>query len=217
MKRILILVEGATEERFVKDVLHPHFWALGIHPEPKIAATKRVKQGKDFTGGISSFQQVLRDLRLLCGDRNAILITTLIDYYGLPTDFPKPKAVSASAQENASEIEAAIENKIGDPRFKAFLMVHEFEAIAFVNPRILPAVMIEPGKQGELAAIRERFPSPEDINSGRETAPSKRISGIFPRYRKPLHGPRVALETGLPSIRTECPRFGRWISLLEGV
>ena len=35
MRRILILVEGQTEERFVKDVLQPFLWETEVHIEPK--------------------------------------------------------------------------------------------------------------------------------------------------------------------------------------
>ncbi len=35
MKRVLVLVEGQTEERFVKDVLAPHLWARGKTPFPR--------------------------------------------------------------------------------------------------------------------------------------------------------------------------------------
>jgi hypothetical protein len=48
MRKVLILVEGQTEERFVKDVLQPYLWDIGVHPEPKIATTKRVKLGGHF-------------------------------------------------------------------------------------------------------------------------------------------------------------------------
>ena len=60
MERVLVLAEGQTEERFIKDVLCPHLWNLDTDLIPKIAVTKRVKSGPDFTGGmrwIPSFGQ----------------------------------------------------------------------------------------------------------------------------------------------------------------
>ena len=88
MDRVLILVEGQTEERFIKSILQPHLSAFGVHVEPKIVTTKRVKSGPDFKGGITNFGKVENDIRLLLGDTNAALITTMLDYYGLPSDFP---------------------------------------------------------------------------------------------------------------------------------
>jgi len=73
---VLILVEGQTEERFVKALLQPHLWTMGVHPEPKIVTTKRVKSGADFKGGIRNFGKVEYDIQLLLGDRAAALVTT---------------------------------------------------------------------------------------------------------------------------------------------
>ena len=50
-KRVLILVEGQTEERFVKDVLGPAFWAKELFFHPTLLVTKRVKDGPNFKGG----------------------------------------------------------------------------------------------------------------------------------------------------------------------
>ncbi|MDZ7365092.1 MAG: DUF4276 family protein [candidate division KSB1 bacterium] len=58
MKRILILSEGQTEERFVKNVLRPALWLKGIDIIPKIVTTKRVKKGPDFKGGITEYRKV---------------------------------------------------------------------------------------------------------------------------------------------------------------
>jgi hypothetical protein len=71
MNRVLILAEGQTEERFVKDILQPHLWPLGVDPQPKIATTKRVKDGADFKGGVIKFKKVEDNLRRLLGDTGA--------------------------------------------------------------------------------------------------------------------------------------------------
>ena len=53
-KRVLILVEGQTEERFVKDVLGPAFWDKELFFHPTILVTKRVKDGPNFKGGVTN-------------------------------------------------------------------------------------------------------------------------------------------------------------------
>jgi len=63
--RVFILVEGQTEERFVKDVLAPNLQTQKIFLIPTILATKRVKDGPNFKGGITSFGKIERDLRRL--------------------------------------------------------------------------------------------------------------------------------------------------------
>lgn len=40
--------------------------------------------------------------------------------------------------------------------------------------------------------IKAAFDTPEHINNGLKTAPSKRILSLLPEYRKTLHGPLIA-------------------------
>jgi len=125
--RILILVEGQTEERFVKDVLEPHLLPLDICPIPKIVTTKRVKIGPDFKGGIYEYQKVENDLLRLLGDSDVLAVTTLIDYYALPDDFPgKTTLPNRHAVEKVKHLETEWERKIGNRKFHAFFMTHEF-------------------------------------------------------------------------------------------
>lgn len=108
MKRVLVLVEGQTEEHFVKDILCHHLWPLGIDMIPKVATTKRVKKGPDFKGGITDYQKVANDLRRLLHDTGVVSVTTFIDYYGLPSDFPGVDSrPSGSAYDRARYVETA--------------------------------------------------------------------------------------------------------------
>ena len=87
-KRCLILVEVQTEERFVKDIVAPFFAPKRLFVIPTLLVTKRVKSGPNFKGGVTSFANFERELRLLLNDSDAACVTTLLDYYGLPEDFP---------------------------------------------------------------------------------------------------------------------------------
>ena len=51
MKKVLVLVEGQTEEVFVKNVLGPYLWERHIFCIPKIAVTKLVKSGLILRAG----------------------------------------------------------------------------------------------------------------------------------------------------------------------
>lgn len=219
MRRVLILVEGQTEERFVKDVLQPHLWTHGVHPEPKIVTTKRVKSGPDFKGGVTSFAKVEYDIRLLLGDTIAALVTTMMDYYGLPLDFPGQRERRATnSAGRAAELEGALERHFNaGPNFFAYLMIHEFEALLFSSPAILPQVMNSPSLQSRMQAIRNQFPTPEDIDDDPATTPSARVLNVFPGYRKRLHGPLTIGRIGLDTIRRECAHFNEWVAKLEGV
>lgn len=217
-KRALILVEGQTEERFVKDVLAPSFWPVGLYIEPTLLVTKRVKDGSNFKGGVTNFSKFKSDInRLINGSRSA-LVTTFIDYYGLPMDFPgmTTRPLHSSNESCVSYLEKKIAQHFGNKgNFLPFFMLHEFETLLFSNVEVLPRVMTSIEKTDDFSAIRDDFDTPEDINDNPETAPSKRIVQLFPGYRKTLHGPNAARRIGLDVMRSECPHFAKWMTQLE--
>jgi hypothetical protein len=216
-KRGLILVEGQTEERFVKDVLAPELLPLGLLLEkPKILVTKLVKDGPNFKGGATTFKRFKNDLLPLLQSAGAV-VTTLLDYYGLPSDFPgMSNRPNGTPHQRVQHVERAIHEHFGAPaNFIPFLALHEYEAWLFASPDALPSVMTAKGKQAEFERIRQAVASPEEIDDGPQSAPSKRILRIFPAYRKPLHGPATAALIGLKRIRAECPHFDEWLSVLE--
>lgn len=218
MKRVLVLVEGQTEERFVKDVVGPHLESKGIVAIPKLATTKRVKRGPDFKGGITDYQKVENDLRRLLGDTGAVSVTTFIDYYGLPSDFPGYSTRPAGPPlARVRHVEQAWSAKIGHSRFRPFIMLHEFEALVFVSPKEVCRAFHQPKAMPDVEGIRRAFPTPEEINDNPVTAPSKRLERLFEGYEKPLHGPLVTQRVGLEALRAECPHFNDWVTWLESL
>ncbi|MBI5695338.1 MAG: DUF4276 family protein [Nitrospirae bacterium] len=218
MKNILVLVEGQTEERFIKDVLAPHLWSRGKHPIPSVITTKRVKSGNDFTGGFTGYGKVENDLRRLLQDTAAVSVTTFIDYYALPSDFP---GMDSRPVDNplgrVRHVEATWRKHVDHPRFRPYLMVHEFEALLFSKPDELCNALSQPQKLDKFKAIRDEFASPEDINDSPITAPSKRIIGIIPAYQKVVYGALVSKRIGLEVLRNECPHFSEWLGWLESL
>ena len=88
MKRVLVLVEGQTEEVFANELLAPHLLLFDVHLAPVVVATKRPAGAPKEAGGISSWTQVRREVQLLLRDSSLDCVTTMIDYYGLPADWP---------------------------------------------------------------------------------------------------------------------------------
>lgn len=218
MEKILILVEGQTEETFVRNVLSPHLLGRGKHIISTLVVTKRVKSGPNFKGGVSSYNQVKRDLVRLLRDTSAKKITTMLDYYALPSDFPGwTNAPPLPPGARAQHLERAFATDIGDGRFLPYLSQHEFEALLFVDPPSASWVYGDNANVVEkLVAVRTAFGGqPEMINDGPTTAPSKRVEAAFPAYQKPLHGPLACEAAGLATLRASCPHFDRWISALE--
>ena len=218
--RVLILVEGQTEERFVKDVLAPSFYNQQLFFIPTILVTKRVKDGANFKGGVTNFAKFENDVRRLLNGAGDALVTTLLDYYRLPADFPgmNSRPPQGTPLQRVTHVESAIAKHLGSPpNFLPFLALHEFEAWLFSSAEELPRALYEPGKQAEFAAIRASVTTPEEINERPEFAPSKRIQAMFPAYKKTLHGPTTAARIGLGKIRAECPHFNDWLARLEAL
>ena len=218
MKRSLILVEGQTEERFVKQVLQPHLLSLNLHIIPTLLTTKVVKNGPNFKGGVTSFEKFESDLRrLLGGAGGGALVTTMLDYYRLPADFPgmddRPPPIDHFTR--VRHVEQALSTYFDDARFLPFLALHEFEAWVFSCPSTLPDVMTEPVKQPQFASICNGVQTPEQINERPGHNPAARIASIFPAYRKVLHGSTATARIGLPLIRNRCDHFSNWLSRLE--
>ena len=70
----------------------------------------------------------------------------------------------------------------------------------------------------ELCEIIKNYNNPEEINTGSETAPSKRIINILEKHRqkydKIAEGNLIAEEIGIDKILEKCPRFSSWIAIL---
>ena len=219
MKKVLIYVEGQTEETFVRDVLAVHLWQnCHLQLVPTLARTKRTKAGQTFKGGIVSYQQVRRDVLRLLNDNSAALVTTMIDYYGLPDDFPgKSTLPSGIPYQRVRHLEEAFKDDIGHRRFLPFLVLHEFEALVLTEPTHLARVL--PQYAAALPRLQRNISGlpPEEIDEGSRTHPASRIKKYFPGYRKRLHGPLVVQQSGLDTIRSTCPHFDEWLKHLESL
>lgn len=215
MKKILILVEGQTEERFVKDILSPFFTSQEIYLRSVIVGTKVVKDGTKYKGGLTSYTKAKRDLLNLLQDNSAIAVTTMFDFYGLPEDFPKwARGNGADCYAKIALAEKAFSEDINQKKFIPYLQLHEFEGLLFSSPDIISDTF-DQTKKAELKKIRDSFKTPEEINQGEETHPSKRLLKLFPKYNKPVFGSLIAGRTGLNQIRAQCPHFGQWLAKLS--
>jgi hypothetical protein len=221
MKRVLILVEGQTEEVFVKQVLAPHLLMHDVAITPTIVTTKRVVSGPHHKGG-GDFSKFEGNLKRLFGDSNAVAITTLYDYYAFPSNFPdgfpfsKPPPLGLGYS-GATQIEVALSAYFQEPRFRPYLHMHEFEGFLFVDPIITAKSLFDDSLGAKLVAERGNAGSAEEINDGIETAPSRRITRLAPSYGKVLHGPAITAAVGLPKLRADCPKFSGWVNSLENL
>jgi len=214
--KIHILVEGPSEETFVIEVLRPHLQKHGVEPNPVLVTTKRTRGGPTFKGGVSSYQKIKYDLHLLLRDTSAKLVTTMLDFYRLPRDFPGRRTLPrGSCYKRVDYLEAKFQADIGHRKFLPYLQLHEFEAMVFAGPEHIARAFPERNALQDLRQIMDRVKSPEEIND--KMPPSKRLRKLVPEYEKPLHGPLIILEIGLDRIRGECPHFDNWLTKLESL
>ena len=123
----------------------------------------------------------------------------------------------AAPRARVEHVERAFATNIGHVRFRPHLVLHEFEAWVFSDPAAASWIFDEPHVAPALQAIRDSVASPEDIDEGITTAPSKRILDKYPGYQKTFHGPLAVQAIGLDRVRTRCPHFADWLSWLESL
>lgn len=219
MKRLHMVVEGATEVMFVEELLYPLLLDHGVsavaHP----------------MGGNVRWSRLKTDVTLHLKSDPTAFVTTFFDYYGLvhkqTSQFPGKAGLGKldGAAKKKRAIEDAMVREIADAlgrrfdarRFIPYVQMHELEGLLFSDPERAAAGMYQAQIAPALRAIRDQFPTPEDINDDPVTAPSKRIQGLMPakvRYDKVTVGNLAALTIGLDAIRAACPLFDDWVTKL---
>ena len=218
MTRVLVLVEGFTEEAFVKQVLAPYLRPMGVFLLCTVYKTKEVVDGPNHRGGGISFGKFRREVLILLNNSDAY-VTTMIDFYALESGFPsRNEGLHLQPQSRVRLVEDGLIASIDNHRFKPYVMLHEFEAFIFVDPQIVQENFTEFVCEASLRLIKNQFPTPEEINDSPLTAPSKRLKQIFgPAYQKDYDGPLITAIIGVDRIREECPHFSDWLTWLEGL
>ena len=206
MIRLAISVEGPTEREFVGHELKEHLRTKDVD------ATPILPNGK---GGNIRVDRLASAMAELVSSYD--YVTSLVDFYGF-----RDKG-SDAPDVLEQRVEAEVRRRIGrawdESRMFAYVQRHEFEALLFSDVTKFGAVFgdLPDNTLAELAQIRSRFNTPEDINDSSTTAPSKRIGRLIRGYRKRVHGPALASAIGLGVIRNECPRFNDWLTRLESL
>lgn len=220
--RLNFIVEGQTEETFVNQTLKPHLSRFSVGVSARVVTTSK-QRGAKYRGGLSNYAKARRDITLWTKqDRNPdVRFTTMFDLYCLPTDFPGyAVAVQSDPFQRVEALEDALAKDISDDRFIPYIQLHEFEALILSDPGELDS-QFDNRADGiaRLGTMVSRFPSPEHINEGTNTAPSKRIIREVPEYEgsKVSAGPIVVSRIGLPTLRSKCAHFSEWLDKLEGL
>lgn len=216
MKRLVVIAEGETEESFVNDILKPYFNSLGIYNSIQCFKTKH------SNGGLSKYSYIKQDIIHIIYETD-VIVTTMFDFYRLPSDFPGYKQDNALSHDCWVEI---IESKIKEDiehtqdrcfdNFIPYIQLHEFEALIFSSIEGIDAIFERSEvKYQEFQDVIDSYPNPEDINNGPNSAPSVRLKRLIPRYDKVVDGVNIIREIGMEIVLSKCPRFSTWIEKLK--
>lgn len=223
MKRVCVVCEGQTEETFVRAVLAPAFYPLGLNLIAEMVGTS-----PGHRGGALNYDRVRRHLRNTLRQHSAPVVTTLLDLYQLDRRFPGFEVASKqtdlsrrlSTLQLALHAEVVAEAGCQPDRFIPHIQPHEFEALLFSDVPTLTRV--EPGWQtatAALTAVRAAAESPEYINDRPESKPAAHLERELrhPGYHKRRHGPIAAQKIGLARIEAECAFFSAWLGKIRAL
>ncbi|MCK5797154.1 MAG: DUF4276 family protein [Deltaproteobacteria bacterium] len=225
MSDVYIVVEGQTEQTFIRDVLAPEMGGRGLF----LFAVLVGKPG--HKGGDIRFERVSEDVIRFLKQRPDTYVSTMLDYSRIDINWPGADAVRALCaegtkvsasqkgeileQETVARIEKILpENEIAR-RFLPYVEMHEFEALLFSNAEVLVRKMNV--DMADIMEILGPYDGPEEINSDPEKTPSKRLLGFDPAYRKVAMGRILAAAVGVQEMRLQCPHFDGWLARLEGL
>jgi len=219
--RVFVVVEGLTEESFINEVLAPVLWPCEVYLTPIILGSPGHK------GGNPNYARVKKDVVVQLKQDRTAYCSTMLDFRGLGKGFPgMPLPANLPSLDKVIHIEQAVkadivaevpDNLRPDLRFLPYLQLHEYEGLLFSDPVAFAGGIYRPNLAASFQKIRGEFPTPEDINDGPDTAPSKRVLTLHPEYRKPLYGSLAALQVGINMMRQECPHFREWVEQLEAL
>jgi hypothetical protein len=186
MFRVNVVVEGQTEETFIRD-----FLAMELSPEGIFLVARSVETGKKrlktFRGGLTSYAKAKKDITQWLNQDISAHVTTMFDLYALPPDFPGFVECQLRGVKKSEYLETKLKEDIKNDRFIPYIQTHEFESLLFSDSTKIDQVIPGSSISDELQKIRKLFPTPEDINEGNESAPSKRILSLSDRYDKILY------------------------------
>jgi len=218
MERIIIICEGNTEKQFCSKTLSPHFLSRN-----KILQSPLIKK---TGGGIGKWNALKKEIESYLKKENDVIVTTLIDYYGINSKHSFPSWEDANSIIDKNKRMDFLENSMLESideeirfRFKPYIQLHEFEGLLFNDIKIFTDIVSGNDIIGmeELKKTLADYSNPEMINEGKNTSPSKRLERCIKGYDKEVYGNILAEAIGLENLRNKSPRFNNWITLLENL
>jgi len=224
MIRLYMYVEGQTEQQYAETVLREHLAGYGVSVEGAILAATSRRHRVIRRGGGRHFLPMRNDLNRLFREhyKPDVRFTTMFDLYALYSDFPGTEAASKQRHipyERVKTLEQAFAREMNDGRLLPYIQLHEFETLLYCK---LEAFEIHYCRKQIDALTKDAgtlLATPELIDDGQDTAPSKRIAKQFPDYPddKPRAPVEIATMIDVSVVRSKCPHFNDWLTALENL
>lgn len=220
MVEVIVFAEGPTEEKFIKQVVAPALRHLQVFVKPQLLRTSQMAKG-----GAVTFDRLKFNARNTLRQRPNAVLSTFLDLYALDVYFPafdearkKPDVYSRVTCLQKALHAAIVDHSGCRPEcFLPHIQPYEFEGLLFSDVEALSTV--EPTWKKSLKVltkVRASVDTPEQINDGYETKPSKRLENLLqPKYKKTRHGPLAAERITLATIEHECVHFRGWMEKLR--
>lgn len=216
---LVVLVEGSTEQIFVRRLLGPYLAEKGVYATPVILS----KPGQK--GGDVKFSRARNDIERHLKQRADTWVTLLVDYYGIKPDWPgyaesrrqvgHERKWQIMCEATAEAVERLFPAQNPRQRFIPYVSMHETEALYFSDPDCLAAHLRV--KRQRVDAILSECGEPENINDQPATAPSKRLRQLSSQFKKTTTGIAIAEQIGIARMRVACPLFDTWIGKMESL
>lgn len=204
MERIVFIVEGDCEVAFINQKVIPYLYSFpfssGWNMNAQKVTTNRRLNAK---GGNVSFEYLNNEIRRVSAQGHP-WITTFMDFYRIPPNFPGYKVGCT-----VNDLETGLKKTVSYDRFLPYIQKYEFETLFFSKIEAFN-LLCDTTQMGKLQDIVDEYPEIENINGGRDTAPSKRLSSIF-NYHKVADSRIVLDEIPFESMLEKSPRLKTWI------
>jgi hypothetical protein len=223
MSNICCIVEGQTEQTFIREVLAPFLGDRGCYLQARLIGSPGHK------GGSVTFPRFAHDAEILLRQNYYHYVSTMLDYFRLDAAWPgmdricqakntgrvlTPSTIEAILSKATKEaLDCCLADFDVKNRIIPYFSMHEFEALLFSNVSAIESILslTEHTLDSTLQAFGD---DPEKINTNPDKAPSKILLQTYVPYKKILHGCRIAKSIGIPRIREKCSCYDAWITTL---
>jgi Domain of unknown function (DUF4276) len=217
---VVVIVEGESEERFLRQVVTPYLSVRGVILKPQQMPTSQASKG-----GAINLDRLKNHAHKTLNKEKGCYLSTFFDLYALDASITSlsESPLSTDPLLRSTQIEQALAASLRThtscrlERLIPYIQPYELEGLFFSDAKALCNSNPNWSRHiAQIQAVRDKVESPEHINNGFDTKPSNRLATILqPAYRKKSrNAPLIGEQIGLSKIMQECKHFNVWVKQL---